>query len=103
MHDNIVPFIGACVELPNLAMVYQHMRGGDLYSLLVEKRAHAGGFTSADWPLLVRFCLDAAKGLAFAHAEHIVHRDIALRNLLLDGELRGLTIDADAFSFCSLT
>ena len=43
----------------------------------------------------VRWMLEAAKGIAYMHSEGVVHRDIALRNLLLDDAGRGE--DARAF------
>jgi serine/threonine protein kinase len=42
MHDHIVPFIGACLDPPNFAMVYSYMRKGDLYTILCKKKEYAG-------------------------------------------------------------
>jgi serine/threonine protein kinase len=94
-----------------LAQVYQYMRQGDLHHRLVKDQklsgsaarvapapfiaclAHAaGGFASADWPACVLLCLEAAKGIAYMHSERIVHRDFALRNLLVDESGHGASV-----------
>ena len=82
-HPNVLPMIGACTTRPNLIyLVFQLCPGGSLYQLLLMKDSKI----SAD-----QFCvllLDSAVGLAYLHAENVVHRDVASRNYLVGDPFR---------------
>ena len=41
---------------------------------------------SNDIHQVIGMAWDAAKGIAFLHSKNVVHRDVACRNLLLDGD-----------------
>ena len=88
-HENIVPLL-ACAMTPGhpLCLAYAFMADGALSdALLRNPRA-----LSADQRL--RVAEDIARGLAYLHAEHVVHRDIKSANILLDGEGRARVADA---------
>jgi len=77
-HENIVGFRGLVVE-PHLCLVTELMHNGSVETYC---RSH-----KVDDELLLRFCLDTARGMIHLHAEGIVHRDLAARNLLLSKNL----------------
>src|SRR5688500_15167687 len=87
-------------------MVYQNMSGGSLFDVLIEKERYK---EPQDWPTIVRFAKEAAAGVVFLHEQgvsssfhslndvshfaQIVHRDLALRNLLLDDGMHARVAD----------
>ncbi|MGC3966051.1 MAG: protein kinase [Pirellulales bacterium] len=78
-HPNIVTAHDAGEARGVHFLVMEYVEGSDLSSLLKKKG-----------PLVVEqaaaYVLQAARGLAFAHAKGIIHRDIKPANLLVDGE-----------------
>ncbi|MCU7727359.1 serine/threonine protein kinase [Actinoplanes sp. KI2] len=74
-HPNVagVHDFGTCADQPYIVMelvegrtLGEHLRAGPL-----------------DWRIAVRICAEVAAGLAAAHAEHVVHRDIKPGNIML--------------------
>eukprot|EP00002_Diphylleia_rotans_P012994 TRINITY_DN2530_c1_g1_i4.p1 TRINITY_DN2530_c1_g1~~TRINITY_DN2530_c1_g1_i4.p1 ORF type:complete len:2539 (+),score=349.69 TRINITY_DN2530_c1_g1_i4:56-7672(+) len=78
-HPNIVLYMGACVELPNLCIVCELLTG-TLYQLLHRKEVEISLRES------LGFLCDIAKGMQYLHASSpaILHRDLKSLNLLLD-------------------
>ena len=76
-HPHIVRFIGAAFKDGSIAMVLALCSGGSLLSALEKKKLDAAAKT--------RILRETASALAFLHSLGIVHRDIAARNVLLDG------------------
>lgn len=76
-HPNVVNFIGASFPAEGMAMVLGLCVGGSLLSAL-EKR-------KLDAVMKTRVLGEVASALGFLHSLGIVHRDIAARNVLLDG------------------
>ena len=88
-HENIVPLL-ACAMTPGhpMCLAYAFMADGALSdALLRNPRA-----LSADQRL--RVAEDVVRGLAYLHAQGVVHRDIKSANILLDGEGRARVADA---------
>lgn len=77
-HPNIVNFIGASTKFEKYAIVTQYCDRGSVFDELIKRQAK--------WPVprLVRMLRDAAAGVLHLHKEHVIHRDIAARNFLLD-------------------
>jgi len=75
-HPNIVQFLGYCIS-PRPCIVMEYMPRGSLYQLLRNRQAEIL------WDARMRIALDIARGLAYLHAEKIVHRDIKSTNVLL--------------------
>lgn len=76
-HRNVVQFIGACTERPNLCIVFEYMRGGSVYD-----------FIRKSGPLrisaILRIAAEVCRGMDYLHKRKIVHRDLKAANLLLD-------------------
>lgn len=76
---NIVQFYGACVQTSALLMVSELMEGGDLRNALNADQDET-------WVWYGRgksVCVDMARGLAFLHANKVIHRDLKSKNVLL--------------------
>eukprot|EP00002_Diphylleia_rotans_P026513 TRINITY_DN5290_c0_g1_i4.p1 TRINITY_DN5290_c0_g1~~TRINITY_DN5290_c0_g1_i4.p1 ORF type:complete len:2519 (-),score=450.95 TRINITY_DN5290_c0_g1_i4:111-7667(-) len=78
-HPNIVLYMGACAEVPNLCIVCELLTG-TLYQLLHRKEIEISLSDS------LGFLCDIAKGMQYLHASTpaILHRDLKSLNLLLD-------------------
>jgi hypothetical protein len=76
-HPHVVRFIGAAFKDGSIAMVLALCSGGSLLSALEKKKLDAAAKT--------RILRETASALSFLHSLGIVHRDIAARNVLLDG------------------
>ncbi|KAL9659899.1 hypothetical protein QQ045_024709 [Rhodiola kirilowii] len=77
-HKNVVQFIGACTQSPNLCIVTEFMSRGSLYDFLHKQK---GKF---DLPTLLKVAIDASKGMNYLHQNNIIHRDLKTANLLMD-------------------
>ena len=86
-HPCVVRLIGCCTELPDLGLISQYCANGSLFDFLIKKR------TTVDWKTKIRMLSDAANGISHLHAEHIIHRDIAARNVLVDERLNCCVTD----------
>jgi serine/threonine protein kinase len=76
-HPNVVNFIGASFPPDGMAMVLGLCAGGSLLAALEKKKLDAAKKTQV--------LGEVASALSFLHSLGIVHRDIAARNVLLDG------------------
>eukprot|EP01042_Synura_sphagnicola_P002961 gene2961-biopygen3200 len=75
-HPNILQFLGYCIS-PRPCIVMEYMPRGSLHQLLRNRQAEIL------WDVRMRIALDITRGLAYLHAENIVHRDIKSMNVLL--------------------
>ncbi|XP_010552989.1 PREDICTED: serine/threonine-protein kinase CTR1-like isoform X1 [Tarenaya hassleriana] len=81
-HPNIVLFMGAVTQPPNLSIVTEYLSRGSLYQLL-----HKGGAREQlDERRRFSMAYDVAKGMNYLHNRNppIVHRDLKSPNLLVD-------------------
>ncbi|KAF8101454.1 hypothetical protein N665_0205s0047 [Sinapis alba] len=76
-HENIVQFIGACVE-PKLMIITELMEGNTLHKFMLSTRPNP-----LDLKLSISFALDISRGMEFLNANGIIHRDLKPRNMLL--------------------
>ncbi|XP_021890586.1 serine/threonine-protein kinase CTR1-like isoform X1 [Carica papaya] len=81
-HPNIVLFMGAVTQPPNLSIVTEYLSEGSLYHLL--RMPNAGEIL--DERLRLNMAYDVAKGMNYLHQLRppIVHRDLKSLNLLVD-------------------
>ncbi len=75
--SNVVQFYGCVLGNPKYCIVMEYMPKGSLFNLLRSNQA-------LDWSARYKMTLDMACGLAFLHAENILHRDLKSLNVLLD-------------------
>lgn len=79
-HPNVVQFIGAAFEEPDICIVTEYMSQGSLYHLLHDPNV------KISWEQVRKIALDAARGMAYLHLRTpaIIHRDLKSHNLLVD-------------------
>ncbi len=75
--SNVVQFYGCVLGNPKYCIVMEYMPKGSLFNLLRSEQ-------TLDWSTRYKMTLDMACGLAFLHAENILHRDLKSLNVLLD-------------------
>jgi len=80
-HKNILQFLGACLEYPNISFVTVFMDRGTVNDVI---KAPGG----CAWEIKVKMARGAAEGLKFLHelTPPIVHRDLKSHNLLVDND-----------------
>ncbi|XP_052198844.1 serine/threonine-protein kinase CTR1-like isoform X2 [Diospyros lotus] len=83
-HPNIVLFMGAVTQPPNLSIVTEYLSRGSLYELL---QMCAAGIELNDKRCL-NMAYDVAQGMNYLHQHKppIVHRDLKSPNLLVDSK-----------------
>ncbi|KAM7468294.1 hypothetical protein LguiB_015856 [Lonicera macranthoides] len=81
-HPNIVLFMGAVTQPPNLSIVTEYLSRGSLYRLLHKP----GAKEMLDERRRLSMAYDVAKGMNYLHRRNppIVHRDLKSPNLLVD-------------------
>ncbi|XP_031102668.1 serine/threonine-protein kinase CTR1-like [Ipomoea triloba] len=81
-HPNIVLFMGAVTQPPNLSIVTEYLSRGSLYRLLHKH----GAREMLDERRRLSMAYDVSKGMNYLHKRNppIVHRDLKSPNLLVD-------------------
>ncbi|KAJ0972693.1 hypothetical protein J5N97_020652 [Dioscorea zingiberensis] len=81
-HPNIVLFMGAVTQPPNLSIVTEYLSRGSLFRLLHK----TGAKEILDEKRRLSMAFDVAKGMNYLHRRNppIVHRDLKSPNLLVD-------------------
>eukprot|EP01117_Protostelium_nocturnum_P001837 TRINITY_DN1230_c0_g1_i3.p1 TRINITY_DN1230_c0_g1~~TRINITY_DN1230_c0_g1_i3.p1 ORF type:complete len:936 (+),score=218.52 TRINITY_DN1230_c0_g1_i3:3257-6064(+) len=74
-HPNVVLFLGITIPPQPLALIIELCEGGSLYSYL---RSHPMALESK-----IKLLNGIAKGMLHLHLEKVIHRDLAVRNILL--------------------
>lgn len=72
---------GGVGMIDRCGLVMEYVDGGSLLEVLIEQKSFAA---QRDLFTVLSMLIEAAAGLAHLHAEHIVHRDVAARNFLID-------------------
>ncbi|KAL6069929.1 Tyrosine-protein kinase receptor [Balamuthia mandrillaris] len=79
-HPNVVKFIGAVMKADSqlkFALVSEYCAKGSLYDMLMKRKE------KVPLVVLVRMARDIAAGILHLHKEKVIHRDIAMRNVLV--------------------
>lgn len=68
-HKNIVQFIGACTQKPNLCIVFEFMSGGSVYDYIRKSGPLRVG-------TVFKIAVEVCRGMDYLHKRKIVHRDL---------------------------
>lgn len=88
VNPNIYPIIGSCVgdDLPPY-IIYPDATGGNLKKFLLQCRvSDTGSHCPLSTQQLVFMALQIIKGIQFLHRKRIIHKDVAARNCVIDGD-----------------
>jgi len=78
VHPNLVKFFGVVFESRPYRIITEFCEGGTAFDLIHNADFHLS------WLQKVSICQDTACGMAYLHANQIIHRDLKSLNLLLD-------------------
>eukprot|EP01117_Protostelium_nocturnum_P012394 TRINITY_DN4575_c0_g1_i1.p1 TRINITY_DN4575_c0_g1~~TRINITY_DN4575_c0_g1_i1.p1 ORF type:complete len:1875 (+),score=604.74 TRINITY_DN4575_c0_g1_i1:191-5815(+) len=78
-HPNVVLFLGMTFPPQPLSLITEFCDGGNLYDYLREK--------TVDEATKSNMILNIARGMLHLHLEKVIHRDLAVRNILLSSSL----------------
>ncbi|KAL6057412.1 Serine threonine tyrosine kinase 1 [Balamuthia mandrillaris] len=111
-HPNVVTFYGALIQGHQVSLVMEYARLGSLHDLLHlptgrsrpasstyspsatspvltqrhrQQQKHNQQGWGVPFPVLIKLLMEAANGILFLHHHQIIHRDIAARNVLVQG------------------
>ncbi|CAD6191818.1 unnamed protein product [Caenorhabditis auriculariae] len=96
-HENVVEMYGWMIDRKPFKLILEYMPGGSLENYLLKH------FDEASDSCLLKFALDAAKGVQYLHENELIHRDVAARNCLLSADQTakiadlGLTVRGSIF------
>lgn len=77
-HQNLVLFMGACMKLPQLAIITSLCKGNTLYKHIHVLRDK---FTMSN---TISIAQQVAQGMGYLHARGIVHRDLKTKNIFIE-------------------
>lgn len=86
-HPNLVRLLAVCMTPSHLMLVTQLMPLGCLLDYVKKHKKDIGSKNLLEW------CKQIAKGMAYLEEKRMVHRDLALRNVLLQKSGRALISD----------
>ncbi|XP_022451269.1 kinase suppressor of Ras 1 isoform X1 [Delphinapterus leucas] len=77
-HENVVLFMGACMNPPHLAIITSFCKGRTLHSFVRDPK------TSVDINKTRQIAQEIIKGMGYLHAKGIVHKDLKSKNVFYD-------------------
>ncbi|XP_037665441.1 kinase suppressor of Ras 1 isoform X4 [Choloepus didactylus] len=77
-HENVVLFMGACMNPPHLAIITSFCKGRTLHSFVRDPK------TSLDINKTRQIAQEIVKGMGYLHAKGIVHKDLKSKNVFYD-------------------
>lgn len=85
-HSNLIKMISFDRNSENPLLALEFCAGGTLLQLAKDSKPAAGQPHNQEWfGSLDRFAIEIANGMAYLEKNKFVHRDVACRNILLDG------------------
>jgi len=86
-HQNIVEVFGVSTDYDNLAIIMQYYPKGSAHDFLIRDK------NVISWKDTVKIAKTTAMGLWHLHSQDIIHRDVALRNILIDDNMNACLTD----------
>ncbi|KAJ3444155.1 serine/threonine-protein kinase edr1 [Anaeramoeba flamelloides] len=80
-HPNIVQFLGACFEKPNISLVHEFLPKKTLRNVLRDPKF------VIDANLAINWAIQIAKGMHFLHHKNVLHGDLKTENILVANDL----------------
>ncbi|KAM8815394.1 kinase suppressor of Ras 1 isoform 3-T3 [Rhynchonycteris naso] len=77
-HENVVLFMGACMNPPHLAIITSFCKGRTLHSFVRDPK------TPLDINKTRQIAQEIIKGMGYLHAKGIVHKDLKSKNVFYD-------------------
>ncbi|KAM6338234.1 kinase suppressor of Ras 1 [Alca torda] len=77
-HENVVLFMGACMNPPHLAIITSFCKGRTLHSFVRDPKV------SLDINKTRQIAQEIIKGMGYLHAKGIVHKDLKSKNVFYD-------------------
>ncbi|KAM5585034.1 wall-associated receptor kinase-like 8 [Rosa sericea] len=78
-HQNMVKFLGCCLETEAPILVYELASNGTLFDYI----HHTNGKRSLSWDTLLKIASESAAGLNYLHSASIIHGNVKSSNVLL--------------------
>ncbi|PAV63427.1 hypothetical protein WR25_08392 [Diploscapter pachys] len=91
-HDNIVLFLGYCLESDRLGIVMSYCRGPSLHTLL-----HVN-MEKFDISTILVIAQQICQGVSYLHTKKILHKDLRSKNLFIESKNKVVITDFGLFS-----
>ncbi|XP_022249006.1 kinase suppressor of Ras 1-like isoform X2 [Limulus polyphemus] len=86
-HENVVLFMGACIEPPQLAVITSMRKGPLLFEHIHIKHHRLSFFTK------ISIARQIAQGMGYLHAKGIIHKKLNSRNVILESRVKLCLMD----------
>jgi len=86
-HPHVLRVVAARTALPDPMVLTEYMSRGTLFDVLHKARV------APTWPVVKRILSHVAGGMAYLHAQSLVHRDLKSANVLLDSSFTAKVSD----------
>lgn len=87
-HPNILQFIGVFVKDNQLNLVTEYISGGTLRKVIKHKEIYP-----MPWPQRLQMAHHIARGMAYLHYKHMIHRDLKSKNCLVRADMSIVVAD----------
>ncbi|ELR15933.1 tyrosine kinase, putative [Acanthamoeba castellanii str. Neff] len=81
IRQEVISFVGAVTKGDYFALVTEYCPYGSMYDLFIAKKTDLRKPVTRE--MLIKMLRDAARGILHLHSEHVIHRDISARNMLV--------------------
>lgn len=83
-HQNIISFLGCCLDPP--VLVTEYCSKGSIYDLVQRVQLSTTFATKFDWKRRINMAVGAARGMNYLHSKDppVLHKDLKSPNLLVD-------------------
>ncbi|VDM42256.1 unnamed protein product [Toxocara canis] len=91
-HDNIVLFMGYCMDQHKLGIVMYYCKGKPLHQLLHDIPE------KFDFSQIVHLATQTCQGMSYLHTKKIIHKDLRTKNIFIENRNRVVITDFGLFS-----